>query len=718
MTEASSSSAITRLLRPRSIAIVGANADPLSVGARVLANLDQAGYAGAVHLVSRRAPTIGPRACVATIEDLPQGIDAAVLVVPEAAVADAVASCVARGIGGAVVFAAGFAETGPEGRAKQERIAAIAREGGLVLNGPNCMGFTNFRDRVSFSFGAVETEVLTPGRGGAAVIAQSGAMMGNIASALGAKGVAVNYTISTGNEAVTGAEDFLEAILEDDETGLFVLFMEQIRHPARFLALVAQARLRGKPVLLMHPGSSARGRASASSHTGALAGDHAVMAAVTRHAGVVLVETMDELIDTGVLLARWPQGAEKGAAVISNSGAMRGIALDFGARIGLDIPKLSPASEAALRPIVPTYVPVDNPLDLATAGMAQADIYGKTAGIMLGDENIGCAVLAMVPGTPQLQMAKGRSLVPLVAAEKKPIAFVMLGDAVKLVDEFAALISDSRIPFFRSPDRAMRAMAHVAAYGARRRALDRRAPPASGPRLALAGEGPLPEYRAKAILAQAGITVPAGALATSLDEAQAIAARIGFAVAMKIQAAALTHKTELGGVALGIRTPEMVAEAWQRLQADCRRARPDIEPDGVLVEKMSAPGLELIIGAKRDPDWGPVLMVGLGGVWAEALGDIRLMPTTLTAAEIAAELRQLKAAPLFAGHRGAPPVDIEAAAHVAAALGMMIAANPEITEIEINPLSVGPAGQGAVALDALILLAHGPLRLSGEADRG
>src|SRR6185312_2841894 len=717
MTSLSGRSAVARLLRPRSVAIVGASADPLSAGARVLGNLELVGFSGAVHLVSRRASEIGGRACVPTIEDLPPGIDAAVLVVPEAAVADAVASCAARGMGGVAVFAAGFAETGLEGRAKQDRIAAIAREAGLALDGPNCMGFTNFIDRVSVSFGSVETEVLAPGPGGAAIIAQSGAMMGNIAAALGAKGVPVNFTISTGNEAVTSAEDFLAATIDDAQTGIFVLFMEQIRRPAAFLALVETARRLGKPVLLMHPGSSERGRASARSHTGALAGDRAVMEAMLRHHGVVLVETMDELIDAGVLLARWPKGAEKGAAIVSNSGAVRGISLDLGERIGLPIPKLSPESEAALRPIVPAYVPVDNPLDLATAGMGQADIYGQTARIMLADDAIGCAILAMVPGTPQLQMAKGRSLVPMIAAETKPVAFVMLGDEVKLVDDFTALVSAARIPFFRSPDRAMRAMAHVVAYGRVQRRLRDARPAPAAPALRLQGVGPLSEYRAKAILAEVGIPVPDGALAADLAAAQAIAARIGFPVAMKIQAAAVTHKTELGGVVLGIRTPEMVAESWEMLRARLAHARPDIQPDGVLIERMHALGLEMIIGAKRDPDWGAVLVAGLGGIWTEALQDVRLMPAGLAADAIEAELRQLRAAKLFAGLRGAPASDVAAAACVAERLGALMLANPEIAEMEINPLSLGAAGEGATALDALIILGGAP-PLSGEAARG
>lgn len=693
---------IDRLLRPRAIAIVGASADPASPGARVLANLEAIGFPGAVHLVTRRAAEIGGRRCVPTIADLPKGIDAAVLIVPEAAVADAIGGCIAQGIGGVTIFAAGFAETGEAGREKQERIAALARDAGLALNGPNCMGFSNFADRVSVSFGAVETGIIAAGAHGAAVIAQSGAMMGNIASALGAKGVAVNYTVSTGNEAVTGAEDFLDAVLDDPRTRLFVLFLEQIRQPARFLDLVARARRLGKPVLLMHPGSTERAQESARSHTGALAGDYAVMQTVLRHNGVVLVETMDELIDTATLLARWPAGASKGAAIVSNSGAMRGIALDFCKSVGLDVPKLTAETEAALRPIVPGFVPVDNPLDLATAGMGQADIYGTTARIMLADANVGCAILPMVPGTPQLQMAKGTSLVPLVEAETRPVALVLMGDEVPLAPEFKQLIRDSGIPFFRSPDRAMRAMAHLYAYGRRLAALNS---PEAGRALRvipLPGKGAIAEYRAKQFLAEAGIAVPPGALVPNVIQARAVAARIGYPVALKIQSADIPHKSDVGGVELGVVLPEQLEPAWERLQARAARARPGAKIDGVLIEQMAPPGIEMILGARRDPDWGPVVMIGLGGIWTEALEDVRLFPAGLSRAAISEEIGLLKGARVLAGLRGAPACDIDALAAAAARIGALMLANPTLEEIEINPLLVRPRGQGVVALDALI----------------
>ena len=701
MSAASSRKAIDRLLKPRSIAIVGASAEPGAPGARVLANLEAVGFSGEIHLVTRRVAEIGGRRCVPTIADLPPGIDAAVLIVPEAAVVDAIAGCVERGIGGVSLFTAGFAETGEEGRIKQEKIAALAHEAGLALEGPNCMGFSNFVDRVSVSFGAVEMDIIAAGDHGAAVIAQSGAMMGNIASALGAKGVAVNYTISTGNEAVTSAEDFLDAVLDDPKTRIFVLFLEQIRKPARFLDLVARARQLGKPVILMHPGSTERARESARSHTGALAGDYAVMQTVLRHAGVVQVETMDELIDTATLLARWPQGAIKGAAIVSNSGAVRGIALDFCKGTGLDVPKLSTETETALRPILPSYVPVDNPLDLATAGMGQGDIYGKTARIMMADANVGCAILPMVPGTPALQMAKANSLVPLVLEETRPVAFVIMGDEVPLTPEFTKLIADSRIPFFRSPDRAMRAMAHLYHYGRRLERLSAGSvPTASAP--PLPGHGAIPEHRAKHFLRAAGIAVPQGALAPNIIQARAIAARLGYPVALKIQSPDIPHKSDVGGVALGILTPDGLDSAWEQMETRIAASCPNAKIEGILIERMASPGFEMILGARRDRDWGPIVMVGLGGIWTEALEDVRLFPAGLSPEAIAEEIAQLKGAKVLAGIRGAPPLDVAALAETAAKLGALMLAHSELDEIEINPLIVRPRGAGVLALDALM----------------
>jgi acyl-CoA synthetase (NDP forming) len=377
---------------------------------------------------------------------------------------------------------------------------------------------------------------------------------------------------------------------------------------------------------------------------------------------------------------------------------VRGISLDFCERIGLDIPTLSPATVAALRPIVPTYVPVDNPLDLATAGMGQADIYGQTSRILLADENVGCAIMTMVPGTKQLQLAKAHSLIPIIATETRPIAFVMMGDEVPLEEEFNVLVRDGKIPMFRSPDRAMRAMGHLYAHGKRR--LERAAGSARPPSrtIALPSSGTIPEYRAKASLAGLGIAVPRGDLATTLDAAQTIAARIGFPVVMKVRAASLAHKSDIGGVIAGVADAAGVVAAWATLNQRAGATK----LDGILVEEMCKPGIEMIVGAKRDLEWGPMVLVGLGGIWTEALGDIRLMPAGLSPAEIEAEMRLLKGARVLGGLRGAPPFDVAAAARVAASLGEAMLGTPGLDEIEINPLVLRPMGEGAVALDALM----------------
>jgi acetate---CoA ligase (ADP-forming) len=425
------------------------------------------------------------------------------------------------------------------------------------------------------------------------------------------------------------------------------------------------------------------------------------MQTVLRHAGVVQVETMDELIDTAALLARWPQGARRGAAIVSNSGAVRGIALDFCKGLGLDVPKLGAATEAALRPIVPSYVPVDNPLDLATAGMGQGDIYGKTARIMLADENVGCAVLPMVPGTPALQMAKANSLVPLVLEETRPVAFVIMGDEVPLTPEFTKRITDSRIPFFRSPDRAMRAMAHLYHYGRRLQRLGA-APPSMMTASPPPGHGAIPEHRAKDFLRAAGIAVPQGALAPNIIQARAIAARIGYPVALKIQSPDIPHKSDVGGVALGILTPDALDSAWEEMETRIAASCPDAKIEGMLVERMASPGFEMILGARRDSDWGPIVMVGLGGIWTEALEDVRLFPAGLSPEAIAEEIDQLKGARVLGGIRGAPPLDAAALAATAAKVGALMLAYPALDEIEINPLIVRPRGQGVLALDALM----------------
>jgi acetate---CoA ligase (ADP-forming) len=692
---------VGRLLRPRSVAIVGASPEPGSIGNNVLANLERSGFTGEIHLVSRNRAEINGRPCVPSIDHLPQGVDSVVLVVPEAAVADAVEACVRRAAGSAVVFASGFAEGGLEGREKQDRITAAARGGGLVLIGPNCIGFTNFTDGVALTFEPLGTAGARCAHG-AVIIAQSGAMTTNLRLALLAKGVPVACAISTGNEAVAGVEDFLADALEGDAASLLVLFIEQVRRPRLFLELMRRARAKGIPVVMLHPGRTERARAAALSHTGALAGDHVVMTTVLEEENVLLVDTLDELFDVVPLLVRWPAPSALGAAIVTNSGAFRGIALDFCAESGLELPPLALETQAQLKAMLPAYAAIDNPLDITTIGLAQPDIFGKSARAMLADRAVGAMILAFIPGSAQLQMVRAKQLLPVIAESAKPVAFSLFGDETPLAPEFTGTVRAAGVSLFRSPDRALRAMARLAAYG-RLLARPRRDVRTESTPPPLPGRGNIPEYRAKPFLASAGIAVPEGALARTAAEAEASARRIGYPVVLKAQSAELLHKSDAGGVIVGIGDVARLGAAWTTLHENLAKARPGLALDGVLVEGQAQAGLEMIIGARRDPEWGPVVMVGLGGIWTEALRDIRLVGAQCDEEAIVGELGKLKGAALLAGLRGGQTLDKGAVATIVATLGELMRALPDLVEIEINPLVVYP--KGALALDALMVTA-------------
>lgn len=691
---------LDRLVRPRSVAIIGASPEPGSLGASVLANLDRCAYAGDIHLVSRTRSEIGGKPCVSSIDALPPGIDAAVLVVPQTAVIDAVTACGRRGIGGAVVFASGFAEVDETGRAEQTRLAEAALAANVRLLGPNCIGLINFADGVALTF---EPNVQQPPAGdqpAIGIVAQSGALAAIMRMALSAKGLGVSHVISTGNEADLGAEDFLGVLIEDTRARVAALFLEQIRRPQRFLTLAARARQLKKPIVLMHPGRSQRARQSASSHTGALAGDHAVMTALLRHAGVVLVETLEELIDTVDLLARHAPPVT-GTGIITNSGAVKGFALDFCDRIGLAIPTLRPETLGALRAALPAFASLDNPVDVTAQVLRDVSIWTKSAAALLADPGVGSLCVPIVPGSPKLAMDKVEALLPAILASGKPAVIAALGDEFPIPPEFIAAFRDRGIPVLRSPERALRALAHATSYG--QALVARGANAAPEPMPALPGAGVLPEHVGKPYIAALDIPVPQGALAHKVAEAKEIAARIGYPVALKAQAGALAHKSDAGGVALALADEAALEAAWRTMETAIAAARPGLTLDGILVEAMAAPGLEMVVGARRDPNWGPVVLVGLGGIWIEALEDVRLMPADLPHERVVEEIRRLKGARLLDGMRGAGPADIEALAGVAQRVGALMRGRPEIVEIDINPVMVYPRGQGVLALDALIV---------------
>ncbi|WP_350359667.1 acetate--CoA ligase family protein [Vreelandella sp. SM1641] len=696
---------VRRLLYPASIAVVGVSDSERSFGNFVLSNLASFDYAGELHLVSRSTAEVQGRACVASIDDLPEGIDVAVLTVPASVVVESVRACGRRGIAAAVVFASGFSEAGEEGERQQAELAQAAEEGGVMVVGPNCMGLSNLADGIPLTFepqmlGSEYTVKLRQeARPGVAVVAQSGAMSNNLRDALIANGLPVMYAISTGNEAVLSIEDHLAHLVDEPRVGIITLYVEQVRYPELFLAQVARAREAGKPIVMLMPGRSARARDAVQSHTGALAGNHAAACVRLRGEGVLLVDTLDELFDVTAILHKFPEPSAAPPALLTNSGAIKNCALDLGEDIGLTFPGFSPSTIAGLETILPSYAVAENPLDFTTISAKDPQAYTRLCNVVVDDQGVGGVMVAMMGGPRVGQLDKAKHLVPAIAQCTKPSALIILGDQTELIPEFRQAIEESGVPFFRSVDRAVRAFARVERYG---RSMRRKRVESSRRQLpSLPSSGLHAEYQCKQWLSAMGISFPSGRLATSVDEAADIARQVGYPVVIKAQSADLPHKSDVGGVVVGLADEEALRHGWDCLQSAVATARPDLTLDGVLVEAMGRGGVELIVGARRDPQWGPVVMVGLGGVWIEALKDVRLLPADSELADISQEILSLKGAALLTGLRGSEPVDITAIAEVVSRVGEVMQSCPEVEEVDINPLVAYP--DGVVALDALVV---------------
>jgi len=522
-------------------------------------------------------------------------------------------------------------------------------------------------------------------------------LLGHFQRAAEGLGLPVSYVISTGNEAGLESTDFLEFLADDPSTRVIAMYCEEIRRPQEFLAACRRARAAGKPVALMLAGRGAKARKAAQSHTGALIGDWATMRTQVENAGAVVAPNMDEMMDLLQILARYPVPPTKGPGILTASGAYVGLTNDFAEDVGLDLPELEPATLAKIKEVLPSFGNYGNPLDV-TAGFAP-EALAVAAKSLLDDANTGMLFISfpISVARPVDQFNKG------MQGSDKPKVLVALGDSWQLGPDVLQAVSESPAVFSRSSDRMLRAITLYTQYG---RSLARgrvAANPAPFPDMPKLGKGTQPEWLGKKVLAAAGISVPAGELARTADEAAAIAKRIGYPVVLKAQAAALSHKTEAGGVMLNLNDEAALRAAWTAMHERIAKAAPGVTLDGCLVEKMSPRGLELMIGAKRDPAWGSVLLLGLGGIWVEALGDVRLLPVDADEAQVIEALHKLRTAKLLTGFRGAPPVDVGAVAKAVLAVGRLMMTVPEIVEVDVNPLMVHAAGQGVTALDALIV---------------
>ncbi|MDA8290690.1 MAG: acetate--CoA ligase family protein [Actinomycetota bacterium] len=700
--------ALGRLVRPRSVAVVGASDDPGSIGGAPVALLERFGYPGEVHLVSRTRREIGGRPCVASIEDLPDGVDAAILAIPRSGVSEAVEQAGRRGVGGVVVFSSGYAELDEDGASEQHALASAAERHGIAVAGPNCLGLVNFVDGVPLTFGDVSPNRRVD-RPGIAVVAQSGAMSLALTYAAMAEGTTVRYAISTGNEAVIGIEDHVGLVLDDELTRAVVLLVEQVRRPAELLDLARRARERAVLLLVLQTGRGERAKAASLTHTGAVAGDQEVLRAVLGREGVCVVDSLDGLVDAACLAARQGLPRSEGVAFMTDSGAAKTFALDVAESEGVVLPELSPASRDALARELPSFATATNPVDITAMGLNDPSLYARVASVLLADDAVGTLVVSAMPGSEVQGTGQVDALLPVLAGARKPVVYTIMGGDWPIPERNALRILDASVPLLRSPERALRAVRDVSrAAASARDAASRRRPLEVAPayRRGASGRRVLGEHEAKGLLAGAGIATPGGELVSDPESAARVAREIGGPVVVKVSSPDVAHKSDVGGVAFA-RDPEEAADAYRSVCASVAAALPGARLDGVLVEESVTGGVEMLLGARRDETWGPYLVLGLGGVFTETFRDAVVLPADAGRDEVLAAVAGLRSAPLLAGARGTGAHDVASLAAAAELLGALLRRSPEIEEIEVNPLLVRGEGLGVVALDALVTTSAG-----------
>lgn len=688
---------------PRSLAFIGATERSIWTRA-ARANVKALGYAGKMHYVNRRGGEVLGKPAAISAAAIGEPVDLALLMLPSEALIDSFSDLQAAGIRNAVVLSSGFAEAGEAGRAQQDRLLATAREAGIRLLGPNCLGFVNFKARTPVWTVPVRGPVL-PGR--FAIVSQSGALAGQMSYFVQWQGLGLSYMVSTGNEADIDVAQVIDYLVDDEDTKSIALFIETVRDTAAFGRAAQRALAARKPIVVLKIGSSVVTAKAAQAHTGSLVGDDRVFDAACRRYGLIRVSSLEDLIVTAETMARLGPLRDGGLGVLSMSGGLCEIAADDAERYGVPVPELSETTVATLREALPDFGTPHNPLDMTGAAMLQPDLYEKSLSA-LSKESRFAAILTVadVPSDPYDDGPFSRELVKQVAAGQRQCALPNLAVSHTIRPATAVTqeaIAEAGINYL--PCGAHHAL--VALGGAFRWSRRLREAPSATATVPASGARPQSERETLAYLAARGVPVITTTLVDSADAAVAAARRIDEAVVLKIASPDIAHKTDIGGVVLNVRGDAQVAAAYTQIIERVRAAKPDAGIEGVVVSPMRGQGVELFVGTVRDPQWGAALVVGLGGIWVEALQDTSLRLLPVTPDEVEVMLGELRGSRLLDGFRGAPAIDRAAVAKAVAAIGdAALALGPQLVALEINPILVH--GARVEALDALAIWDDAP----------
>ena len=685
------------LVRPRSVVMVGASADVTRIGGRALRHLKECGFSGEIYPVNPGRDEVQGLKAYRSVDDIPATIDAAVLALPTDAVLPAIQACARKGVGAAVIFSAGFAEMGPVGAVLQDEIVRFARAANMRLLGPNCLGMYNMHAGSYLSFSGVFDDVRgTAGRLG--LVSQSGGYAGEVVKAAKNFGLDFGIWITTGNEADIGLGEAMHYLAESDDIDVVVGYIEGVRDRDAFFRALEAAHARRKPVVVLKVGRTEQGARAAASHTASLAGSDGVYDAVFERYGVYRARSTEEMLDVAYAASRGRFAAGNRIAILTNSGGIGVQAADFAADEGLDVAPTPDAAQARLREISPNGAP-SNPIDLTGQVANDPPMYARAVDAVIEDGAFDMAFLniGLIAGLPFITLPLVESLAG-AAARHAAIPLAALVTAPRaVVAEYEA----AGYLCYQEPARAIKALAALATFP---KAWDRHLPDVGNlagiPRLAR-GKA-MSEAASKALIAQIGVPSPAEHLVQTPDEALVAARSIGRPVAIKVVSPDILHKTEVGGVALGV-SP---ADAGERMKAMAEKVHanaPEARIEGYLVTPMLAGGVECIVGVHSDPVLGPVVMFGLGGVTVELMKDVTSRLAPVDEGDAHAMIRSVKGFPLLDGFRGRTPADIDALASAIVGISRLAAANADsVKTIEINPLLVLDKGQGVVALDAVV----------------
>ena len=691
------------IFAPQSVAIVGASPDPSKLGHRVLQNVVDNGFAGRVIPIHPTADQVLDLPAYPSISAVPDPIDLAVIVVPAAAVLAVVEECGRKGVRGLVVISAGFKEVGGAGKELERKLIALVRSYNMHMVGPNCLGIIDTTTRLNASFAA-----LMPNPGQIAFMSQSGALCTAILDWSKNEGIGFSRFVSLGNKGDVDEVSLLQEWGGDADNRVILAYLEGINDGAAFIK-TAREVTRETPVIAIKSGTTQAGTRAISSHTGSLAGSENAYEAAFNQSGILRARSMEELFDYALAFAYQPLIPGKRVAIVTNAGGPGIIATDAAERSGLALAQFTPETITVLQRDLPPAASVFNPIDVI--GDARSDRYRVALKAALADPNVDAVLVLFTPQAGSEPEETARVIAELSANQPKPVVTSYMGAAS--LGPALKLLNQHRIPNYAFPERAiaaLRAMARQREWSEHpageyvRYDVDGERVREVFARVRAAGRVELGEIEAREVIEAYGMRLPKSQLARSPDEAAAIATEFGFPVVMKISSPDILHKSDIGGVKVGVPDAATARDIYELIEYRARKYNPDAAIWGVLVQEQVRKGREVLVGVNRDPQFGPLVVFGLGGIYVEVLKDVAFRLAPITREEAREQIREIRTFPLLKGVRGEAPADLVAAEEIILRVSQLVTDFPEIVEMDINPLVIHNQGEGAIVLDARIIL--------------